>query len=240
MPIAAQTITYTVDGQGFSGHLRFDGGRSGARPCVLVAPTWIGITEFEIAKAEALAAAGYAALVIDMYGDGRRAADASEGMALMSALEADRGLLLRRIAGALDVAKALPVVNAARTAAIGFCLGGKCVLDLARSGADIRGIVSLHGVYDRPAGQAADARTGASILVLHGYDDPLTAHENVVSLCDELAALTPDWQVLVLGGTGHSFTNPAANAPERGMAFNARSNSRAWRVTLDFLKEIFV
>ncbi len=205
-------------------------------PGVLVLPTFRGLTDFERGKALALAEFGYAALAVDMYGDGRYSNDPDEARAMMNELNADRDLLRRRIEAAHQALRSVKCVDPDRTAAIGFCFGGKCVLDLARAGADVRGVVSFHGVYDPPQTEQTD-EIRASVLVLHGWDDPLNTPPQTVALAEELTRRKADWQIVSYGATGHGFTNPAANSPENGMMYNELTDRRSWRAMREFLSE---
>ncbi len=239
MPITSADFGFDIDGQLFDGYVCWDDEIEGARPGILVAPTYAGLTDFEKGKASELAAAGYVGFAIDLYGRGRQRTTSADLFKLMDELETDRPLLASRINHALDALKLHPMVTASRTGAIGFCFGGKCVLDLARSGAETRGVVSLHGVFDPPPTNDSEERpVVASILVLHGYDDPMSPPQSLAQLSEELKRTAEDWEVIAYGGTLHSFTNPAASAPERGVQYHQRSNQRAWTRMLDFLKEV--
>lgn len=234
--IDTRKLVYTESGTEFVGSLSQDRSTGMVRPGVLVLPTFRGLTEFEIGKAEALATLGYTALAVDMYGGGRSTDGPEKAREMMNELNADRRLLLRRIEAAVTALGAERSVDSRRMAAIGFCFGGKCVLDLARSGAEIGCVVSFHGVYDPPPFES-DAVWKASVLVLHGWDDPLNPPELTTALADEMTARDADWQILSYGATGHAFTNPLANSPESGMAFNPLTNVRSWKAMRDFLKE---
>jgi len=236
--IHTEPIVYDGPGGTFEGTVSWDTAIEGPRPGVLVSHAYGGQGEFDTGKAEALAGLGYVGLALDMYGQGVRAADADEAMALMNTLVGDRSLLAARINRALEVLKAHRLVDAARTGAIGFCFGGRCVLDLARSEAVVLGVASFHGIYDAPK----PARTGpitASVLVLHGWDDPLGPPDAVVTLANELTARRADWQIVAYGDTSHAFTNPGAQSAETGVMYNPRSTGRAWAVMTDFFSEMF-
>jgi dienelactone hydrolase len=233
-----QTISYDGPGGPFEGVFCIDGSPTEPKPGVLIAPSFRGRSDFEAEKAEKLAGMGYAALALDPYGDGRQASGPEQAGAWMSALDQDRPLLLNRMQAALDALLAQPGVDSRRIAAIGFCFGGKCVLDLARSGADIRGVVSFHGVYDRPP-QTPTEPIRAKVLVLHGWEDPLGKPEQTVSLARELTERGADWQIHAYGHTGHAFTNPSATARDSGMFFSESANRRSWQSMSNFLDEIF-
>jgi dienelactone hydrolase len=131
-----------------------------------------------------------------------------------------------------------PEVDAAHTAAIGFCFGGLSVLDLARTGADVAGVVSLHGIFV-PPGNTDGNRITARVLALHGWEDPLATPEEVVGLASELTSMGADWQIHAYGNTTHAFTNPAADDWEGGKQYNAAADRRSWTATENFLAELF-
>ena len=211
---------------------------SGPCPGVLLFANVLGTKEADFLYAERLAALGYAVLVADLFGQGKRTSRAGADMArYMNRLNADRALLRERVNGAHAVLKGLPEVDAARTAAIGFCFGGKCVLDLARSGADIAGGVSFHGVYDAPP--FPNAKIGAKLLICHGWDDPIAPPEATVALAKELTEAGCDWQVHAYGHTGHAFTDHAVNMPEKGLAYSPDADRRSFRSMADFLGDLF-
>ncbi|MDE0946371.1 MAG: dienelactone hydrolase family protein [Sphingobium sp.] len=211
---------------------------AGPQPGILLFPNVLGTKEADFAYAEKVAALGYAVLVADVYGQGKRTTRADANPALyMNALNADRALLRNRVNAAHDVLKGLAEVDAARTAAIGFCFGGKCILDLARSGADIAGGVSFHGVYDAPP--FANATISARLLICHGWDDPIAPPESMVALAHELTAAGCDWQIHAYGRTGHAFTDKSANMPEKGLAYSPDADRRSFRAAVDFLGNLF-
>lgn len=225
-------MIYDADGTPCHGYLALPDG-DGPFPGVLVTPAFSGLSDMERGHADRLAAMGYAALGVDYYGQGALARSREEAAAFMAVLNGDRPLLAARMQAALTALKGLEMVDAARCGAIGFCFGGKAVLDLARAGADFRAGVSLHGVYDAPPAGSADMK--AALLILDGWDDPLDPPEVKVALAKELTAHCPDWQFLAFGHTGHAFTNPGANAP--GMGFSQSANNRAWAAMGRFFEE---
>lgn len=208
---------------------------SGPHPVVLIAPTVRGPTPFEQAKADALAAQGYLAVVIDHYGkDKRHLGDAAFG--LMNELLGDRARLRRQLLDTLAFAEALEGADPYRIAIIGYCFGGLCALDLARTGAaTLRGAASIHGIFSRPLlGEQPPIR--AKLLVLHGWDDPLAPPNDVLQLAEELTAAGADWQIHAYGHTLHGFTNPGANMPGR-LLYNADADRRAAAALDYFLAE---
>lgn len=237
MPITEKT-TYTLAGKTYEGVISFPKESKTKRPCVLIVHTFAGQKEFEVEKAEAFAQMGYVGFAIDMYGQGIRASHHDEASALMGALNNDRPELLVRIQAALAHAKTLEMVDEDQLGVIGYCFGGKCVLDLVRSGVEMRGACSFHGLYDAP-GINKDKAIRTPLLVFHGWDDPLAPPADTVALGQELTRKGADWELIAYGNTGHAFTNPNANAPERGVVYNKQSNDRAWKRMCDFFEGVF-
>ena len=150
----------------------------------------------------------------------------------------DRPMLQHRMQISLNTLREQPEVDADRSAAIGFCFGGLCVLDLARSGGNVAGVVSIHGLLAAP-GNTSGATIGASVLALHGWDDPMATPEDVNSFGAEMSAMKADWQLHAYGNTMHAFTNPAANDPAMGTVYNATADRRSWQAIQNFLEELF-
>lgn len=210
----------------------------GKRPCVLIAHQWAGMIDHERSKADELAWLGYAAFAIDVYGKGVKGDPMGDNSALMMPFLNDRAKLRQRLLAAVAAAKAHASVDASRIAIMGYCFGGLCALDVARSGtSDVRGAVSVHGIF-APTG-LAPAPIKAKVLVLHGWDDPMAPPKDVLSLSQELTAAKADWQLHAYGNTMHAFTAVGAHAPERGIAYNEDADRRSWESTLSFFKEIF-
>ncbi|MEN8260019.1 MAG: dienelactone hydrolase family protein, partial [Pseudomonadota bacterium] len=172
-----------------------------------------------------------------MYGKGMRGKDPEENAGLMEPFITDRALLQRRITAALEILRQQPQVDAGAIAAMGFCFGGLCVLDLARTGADLRGVVSFHGLLGAP-GNTAGNKIRAKVLVLHGHDDPMVPVDQVIALERELTEAGADWQVHSYGHTMHAFTNPAANDAGFGMLYNSIADRRSWQSMRHFLAEV--
>jgi dienelactone hydrolase len=239
MPLARRIVPTEGPGGLFEHMAVVDDSIVAPRPAILLFPNVLGTKEADFEKAEQVAALGYAILVADVYGQGKRTtrADPDPGR-YMAELNADRALLRERLLAAHAALKALPEADPTRTAAIGFCFGGKCVLDLARAGAEIAGGVSFHGVYEPPAGLAIAPFTG-KLLIAHGWDDPVAPPEATVALARELTAMGCDWQIHAYGHTGHAFTDRTANMPEKGMAYSPDADRRSWKATVDLLAELF-
>ena len=237
MSVREQPVEYRCGDALLEGFLCYDETQPGPLPAVLISHAWGGRDEFVEKKARRLATHGYAVFALDMYGKGKRGTTPDECSALMTPFVQDRSLLARRINSALTCVKNQPQVDARRVAAMGFCFGGMCVLDLARSGADVRGVVSFHGLL-KPNGLPPPASIPAKILVLHGYDDPMAPPEDVLALGNELTRAKADWQIHAYGGTMHSFTNPAANNAAGGMLYNDKAQRRSWHSLMQFLEEV--
>jgi dienelactone hydrolase len=207
-------------------------------PAVMICHAWAGRSKFEMDKADQLAGLGYVGIALDNYGKGIQGANNEENSALMQPFLQDRNKLQKRLLAGLHAVRNIEQVDTARIAAIGFCFGGLCALDFARSGADLAGIVSFHGLFNAPE-KLAENPIKAKILALHGQDDPMVPPAKVLELEHELTKAGADWQIHVYGGTMHAFTNPAANAPEHGMVYNPVAANRAWTTMQNFLQEIF-
>jgi dienelactone hydrolase len=238
MAIETRTIDYQHNGVSLEGYMAFDNAGAEPRPAVMVAHAWGGRDEFAEQKARDLAALGYAGFALDMYGKGVRGNSKEENNALMTPLLEDRPLLQGRLEAALQTVRAQPQVDGARVGAIGFCFGGLCVLDLARIGADVLGVVSYHGLF-HPPGNTEGKSIKSKILVCHGYDDPMAKPESMVELANELSAAGADWQINAYGGAMHSFTSPDANDPDFGTVYHEASDKRSWRSMQDFFSDLF-
>ncbi len=237
--IQHETLTYQHAGQTFKGDLVYDDAIATKRPGVLVVHEWKGLVPLTRRQAEAVAKLGYVALAADMYGDGRMAKDNQEAAKWATALRQDRPLMRARAQAALDALKKHPRVDGDRLAAMGYCFGGGVALELARSGAPLRGTVSFHGNLDTP--NPADARNiKGQVLVLHGADDPMVPAEQVAAFQSEMRNAKVDWQMNTYGGAVHSFTNPeSGNDPSKGVAYNEKADKRSWEALTSFLKRIF-
>ena len=208
-------------------------------PGVLVVHDWMGVGPFAIERAEKLAAMDCVAFVADIYGKGVRPANATEAGALAGKYKKDRALLRRRVTAALDTLRQQPGCDPAQLAAIGYCFGGTTVLELARSGAAVAGVVSFHGGLNSPT--PADAKKiRCKVLVLHGADDPNVPPAEVAAFEQEMRGASVDWQLIAYGGAVHSFTNPRAGSDNaKGVAYNEKADRRSWQALIAFLRELF-
>ncbi|MFI3156753.1 MAG: dienelactone hydrolase family protein [Methylococcaceae bacterium] len=238
MAIVSNTVVYLDDDAVLEAFFAFDDAFSGRRPAVLINHTWAGRDDFVAEKAKKLAALGYVGFAVDMYGKGVLGSSPEENMKLMQPFMADRAMLQKRMKAALAAVKLMPWVDDSKIATIGFCFGGLCSLDLARTGADIQGVVSFHGLLAAPGNTQGNA-VKAKILALHGRDDPLVPVEQVLAFEQEMTEAGADWQLHSYGNTMHGFTNPLANDPAFGAVYQPGADRRSWIAMQNFLTEIF-
>ena len=237
MTVTTEYVEYKDGAVTCEGYVAHDGTAKSKRPGVLVSHAWGGQGKLERAKAEKLADLGYVGFALDLYGKGKRGASMEENAKLMQPFIDDRAMLRKRITAALDALKKHPRVDAGRVGAIGFCFGGLCVLDLARSvPRDLKGVVSFHGLFHPPK-LGPQLPITAKVLILHGYDDPMAKPDSVVAIAQELTQAKADWQLHAYGGTSHAFTNPEANSPDHGLLYNATADRRSWVAMKNFLEE---
>lgn len=238
MAIIFNTVGYLDGDELLEGFFAYDDSFEGRRPGVMVNHTWVGRNKFVEEKAKKIAELGYFAFAVDMYGKGILGDNNDESAKLMQPFMDDRGLVLKRMKAALYAIKQMPWVDDKKIASIGFCFGGLCVLDLARSGVDIKGVVSFHGLLLPAQGQLLK-EVKAKVLVLHGNDDPMSSMDDLVALQAELTQAGADWQIHNYGHTLHAFTNPSANDPGFGTVYQAEADKRSWQSMINFLQEIF-
>ena len=206
-------------------------------PLVLVVHTWAGRDDFVEKKAIELAEEGYVAMAVDMYGDAKVGTSTEENQSLMTPLIEDRDKLKAIINSAVEAGKKIDGVDSSKVAAIGYCFGGLVVLDLARSGTDISGVVSFHGLL-----MSSDISTDgiqAKVLVLHGERDPMVPLSMVDDFQKEMTEAEADWQLHSYGNAYHAFTNEEANDPNLGTQYNENADKRSWQSMMNFFTEIF-
>lgn len=231
-------IEYVHNNTLLEGYCALDDSKHGKKPAVLVVHDWTGRNDFACQKAEQLAELGYVGFAVDMFGIGKLGKTKEEKQALIEPFVKDRKLLRDRIHAAFDTVRKMDAVNVARIGVIGFCFGGMVALDLARSGAELRGAVSIHGLLGKPE-NLPDKKIHAKVLALHGYLDPMVSHEQLTAFEKEMADNSVDWQVHIYGNAMHAFTNPNAHDPDFGTVYNKLADRRSWAITKDFLAEIF-
>jgi dienelactone hydrolase len=217
----------------------FVGRRDGeARPTIVLIPSVMGITDLEIGWGRQLVELGYNAFLADVFGKEFRGAPRDTMFGEMNRIREDRSALLRRLQHVLGVARGLDEVESDRVLVSGYCFGGMCALDLARSGADIAAAVSFHGLFDPPGLPAQPIK--AKVAAFHGWDDPMVPPEKVVALGQELTEAGSDWQIHAYGHVGHGFTNPHASQLQiDGVAYNALAAERSWTSFISLLEELF-
>jgi dienelactone hydrolase len=235
--LKTQIVEYRHGEVVLEGYLAYDDAVTGRRPGVIVVHEWKGVGAHVKASAEKLAKLGYVAFAIDMYGKGIRPKDNKEAGAEAGKYKGDRALMRARAKAGLDWLRQHELTDPQRIAAIGYCFGGTTVLEMARSGAALAGVVSFHGGLDSPT--PADARNiKGKVLVLHGADDPLVPAAEIAAFQDEMRQAKVDWQMVYYGGAVHSFTNPeAGNDPAKGVAYNEAADRRSWAAMKTFLAE---
>jgi dienelactone hydrolase len=237
--IKSEPIEYKQGDSAFQGVLYYDDADAAPRRAVLVCHEWWGLNDYSKKRAEQLAQMGYVALAVDVYGKGVQAKTMEEAGKMATALKDDRATLRARINAALTALKSRKEVDPKRIAAIGYCFGGTTALELARSGADILGVVSFHGGLSTPSPEDAKNIKG-KILACTGGDDPFVKLEEVHEFILEMKAANVNYQIDLYGGAVHGFTNPAAgNDPTKGMAYNEQADHRSWQAMKDFFGEIF-
>ncbi len=238
MAIVSNTVIYLDGDVLLEAFFAYDDSFSGPRPAVLINHTWAGRDDFVGEKAKKIAALGYVGFAVDMYGKGVLGSSPDENAKLMQPFMDDRQMLQKRMQAALYAVKLLPWVDDSKVAAIGFCFGGLCSLDLARTGADLKGVISFHGLLGAP-GTTQENAIKAKILALCGHDDPLATVDQVIAFEQEMTKAGADWQLHTFGNTQHAFTNPLANDPDRGMVYRLDADRRSWLAMENFLTEIF-
>lgn len=236
--LKTQYVEYHDGDTLLEGYFAYNDSTNEKQPAVLICHDWSGKNEFACQKANKIAELGYVGFALDMYGKGKIGTTKEEKSALMQPLVQNRHQLQQRILAALAAVKKIDTVDHSRIGAIGFCFGGLCVLDLARSGADVKGVVSFHGLLNAPE-DTITSPIKAKILALHGYDDPMVTPDHIMQFADEMTAAKVDWQLHMYGNTMHAFTNPQANDPGFGTVYDKQADHRSWIAMREFFKEIF-
>jgi len=237
--VKTRVIEYKQGNTVLEGYLAWDDAKTGKRPGVLVVHEWTGLGPYAKNRAEMLAKLGYVAFAADIYGKGIRPSTPSEAARIAAIYKDDRALMRARARAGLDILQEQKLVDRNRLAAIGYCFGGTTVLELARDGADLKGVVSFHGGLATP--RPEDAKNiKAKILALHGADDPFVKADEVAAFQQELRAVKADWQFITYANAVHSFTNPDAGSDNsKGAAYNEKADKRSWEAMKLFFAEIF-
>lgn len=231
------SLEYDAGGTICAGYVAYDASNGGKQPCVLIAHAWDGPNDDIRAKAEALAGMGYLGFALDVYGKGVRGGVHDDNSPLMTPFMNDRALLLRRLHAALAAARQHPHADSERMAVIGYCFGGLCALDLARSvPPGLLAAVSFHGVLHPPR-LGPQAAITARILILHGWRDTLVPPADVLAITRELSDAGADWQLTAYGSAMHAFTNRAMDEPRNGIAYDAAADRHSWAAMRALLEE---
>lgn len=236
MGITTKPIEYFDGKQKCVGYLAWDETYADPKPGVLINHAWGGRDGFAEDKAIQMAALGYVGFALDNYGDGQLPASYEDKSAVMGALTEDRKVLLKRLKAGYKAAADLPMIDETHMAAIGYCFGGLCTLDMVRGGLKLKAAASFHGLLGAP--NYAAKKSKAKVLIAHGWDDPMAPAEDVVAVGHEFTKAGCDWQIHAYGQTTHAFTNPGAPGNET-LAYNADADRRSWQSTIDLLGEVF-
>jgi dienelactone hydrolase len=217
----------------------FVGRRDGqARPTVILIPTVMGVSDLEIGFGRQLVELGYNAMVADLFGRKFRGAERDVMFGELNRLKSDRAALRRRLLHIVALCRGLDDVERNQVVVAGYCFGGMCALDVARSGADVAAVVAFHGLFD-PTGLPPE-KIGAKVVAFHGWDDPMVPPEAVVALAQELTEAGADWQIHAYGHVAHGFTNPNAHQIGLdGVRYNALAAERSWTSFISLLEELF-
>ena len=238
--LVEKPVIYQQGGATLEGFHVYDDALTGKRPAILVIHQWTGLGDYEKRRSRMLAEMGYNVFAADIYGQGIRPQPPEAGKEA-GKYKGDRALFRARIMAALDLLKSDSHTDPGKIAAIGYCFGGTGVLELARSGSAVAGVVSFHGGLDAAPGMAAEAgKIPAKVLVLHGADDPFAPAEQVLALQKEMTAAKADWQLVLYSGAVHSFTHQeAGDDNSKGAAYNASADHRSWAAMQAFFTELF-
>ena len=237
--VRTETVEYKLGDQTLKGFIAYDDAVEGRRPGVLVAPEWWGMNEYTQSRAKQLAELGYVAFAADYYGDGKTTEDPKVAGETAGPIKSDTEKFRALGKAALETLKARPEVDPQKVAAIGYCFGGSAVLELARDGSDLLGVVSFHGALSTQApAKAGDVK--AKILVCHGNDDPMVKPEEVAAFVNEMKEADTDYTLIAYGGAVHAFTNPNADSHNiPGVKYNEKADKRSWEAMKAFFGELF-
>jgi dienelactone hydrolase len=239
--IREEPVTYTADGQTMNGYVAYDEKQTGKRPVVLVVHEWWGLTDYPRSRARQLAALGYFAMAVDMYGGGKIAANPQEAMDMTKPFYGNPALSKTRLNAALATLKDFNQADLNQAAAIGYCFGGSVVLNAAKLGADLEGVVSFHGgLSGAPANKDL---LKAKILVCHGGADSLVPQAEVTAFRKGMDSIGANYQFKVYPDATHAFTNPEATALgekfKMPIAYNPAADTASWSDMKSFLNGIF-
>lgn len=231
-----QQIEYYDENVLLEGYFAYDDKISTQKPLIMVAHDWSGKNDFACEKTEKIVSLGYAAFAIDMFGKGIIGSTTEEKSALITPFMQDRDKLKKRILAAYEAAKKLEHIDPTQIGIIGFCFGGLCALDLARSGAEIKAAAAFHALLTPPP---KTNEITAKILVLQGFDDPMVPPEATIAFCKEMTTAKANWELDLYGNVEHAFTNPKANDTKLGLIYNKQADTRSWLAMKNFFTEVF-
>ncbi|HRI84333.1 MAG TPA: dienelactone hydrolase family protein [Ignavibacteria bacterium] len=237
--IIEEDYEYKIGDKTFQGFIAYDNSSDGIKPGVIIVHQWKGLGEYEKMRARMLAESGYVAFAVDIYGKGIRPVSTEESSQEAGKYYADRNLFKERVNAGLTELTKMSNVDKSKIAAIGYCFGGSGVLELARSGAEINGVVSFHGSLK--SGNPEDAKNiKTKVLILHGAVDPYVPESEVSEFKKEMENAVKDYILTEYSGAVHSFTNlNAGTDPSKGSAYNENADKRSWEAMKVFFKEIF-
>ena len=237
--IQSKLVEYKDGNTTLEGYIVYDDAKKGKLPGVLVVHEWMGLNDYAKKRAEQVAKMGYVAFAADIYGKGIRPTTPDAAGKEAGKYKSDRKLMRSRVLSGFNYLKANKMVDNNKIAAIGYCFGGTTALELARSGADLKGFVSFHGGLDTPTPEDAKNIKG-KVLALHGGDDPYVPEKDVLAFQSEMRNAKLDWRMVIYGGAVHAFTNPANGTDNsKGAAYNEKADKRSWKELVEFFGEIF-
>lgn len=237
--VKTETVDYKLGSQTLKGFIAYDDAVTTKRPGVLVVPEWWGLDDYAKGRAKQLAELGYVAFAADYYGDGRTVTLPNDAAALATPVRSDPAKFRALGEAALKALKARPEVDPQKVAAIGYCFGGSAVLELARDGADVSGVVSFHGSLATTA-PAKSGDVKAKVLVCHGVDDPMVKPDEVAAFTTEMKNANVDYSIAAYGGAQHSFSNPNADSHKiPGIKYDEKADKRSWEAMKAFFAELF-
>ena len=236
-----ENITYTRDNINMNGYVVYNDDGKEKKPAVLVVHEWWGLNDYSKQRARELAYLGYVAMAVDMFGNGQTASSPDEAMKLAGPFYQNPQLTKTRLDAALSKLKTYPQVDTSNIAAIGYCYGGYAVLNAAKLGEPLKGVVSFHGNL---SGVKPDkGLLKSKVLVLHGEADPIVKPEEVSQFKKQMDSIGADYSFKSYPNAKHAFTNPAADSVENkfhiGVGYNAEADRQSWNEMKDFLRGLF-
>jgi dienelactone hydrolase len=238
--IQVEPVEYKAGDVTMKGHIAYDDAKQGKRPGVLVIHEWWGLNDYALRRAKMLAELGYTAMAVDMFGGGRTTTHPQEAQKFTQEVMGQADAARQRFLAAMEMLKKHSTVNSEKIAAIGYCFGGSVVLDMARQGVDLDGVVSFHGGLDTKTPAKA---VKAKVFVLHGAADEFISAEEIAKFKQEMESAKVDYEFIAYPDAKHSYTNPAADEMAKTakipIAYNAEADKKSWEDMKRFLNEIF-